>query len=433
MTATIQTAVGGTAHGTPGALHANRGRVLGTIDTLASFGADPDGGVTRPAFSAADREAIGWLGDVCRAAGLAARVDQAGNLIVSRPDDDPGLPALLMGSHLDTVNRGGRLDGAYGVLAAVEVVRRLHELSLPCAYRPVAVGFANEEGALFPQPFWGSRALIGSLTPGELNPVDIHGRSLREPLALVGGDLDRVAEARWRAEDIALYLELHIEQGPVLERAGVPVGVVDSIVGRVVLEIDIQGAAGHAGTTPMSIRRDALAAAAEVVLSVRRLADRGLCTCATVGRIDVVPNSTNVIPGAVRLTAELRDVTVDVLSSAEALIRAEIEAIATWAGVACSVTATTRATPRDTDPRLRSLIADTTRELGLNHLRLPSGAGHDAQIMAERVPTGMIFVPSRDGRSHVPDEHTTDDHLVAGVDVLLNTAVAAQRHPIPAW
>ncbi|MBC9718913.1 Zn-dependent hydrolase [Streptomyces sp. TRM66268-LWL] len=406
-----------------GPLRVDGPRLLQGLSDLARIGADPRGGITRPSFSPADREAVRWLRDWATEGGLHTEVDPAGNLLVRRPGRRHRLPVALMGSHLDTVHNAGHLDGAYGVLAAVETVRVLSAASAECRYEPVAVAFANEEGALFPQPFWGSRALMGETGDMSVDPVDNEGRSLREPLSLIGGDLDRVAEAAWHPADIVAYLELHIEQGPVLEQAGSRIGVVDAIVGRIVFDIELVGAAGHAGTTPMRGRKDPLAAAAQITLAVRETATRRrLCQRATVGRLEVSPNSTNVIPGTVRMTAEFRDGDADRLELLEKLLHREIPAIAEELGVHAVVQTSTRVRARVTDERLRAAVAEAADALGLNHMTVSSGAGHDAQIMAAQVPTGMIFVPSCHGLSHVPEEHTKDEDLVAGADVLLQTA-----------
>ncbi|MEV7419555.1 M20 family metallo-hydrolase [Streptomyces sp. NPDC089919] len=416
-------------------LRTDGGRLLRRIRELGAIGADPaTGGITRPGFGPADQEARDWLLAEARAAGLSAGVDAAGNVIMRRPpaDGDEAAaprPAVLMGSHLDTVVNGGPLDGAYGVLAALEVLQRCAETGLEAPYEPVAVGFANEEGALFPQPFWGSMALAGRLAelPGE--PADHHGRPLRGPLEAAGGNLDALGTAAWSAGSVAAYLELHIEQGPVLERAGAEIGVVEAITGRCVLTLSVRGAAGHSGTTPMEGRRDAMAAAARVVAAAEEIGrGRGLCRVATVGRLEAHPNTPNTIAGSVTLTVDLRDTDPVRLRTAEAALRTELERIAGESGCGIAVTALTRSEPVATHPPLRAAIEDGCAELGLSHLALPSGAGHDAQIVADIAPIAMVFVPSIGGVSHVPQEATRPEHLVAGADVLLHVALHALGH-----
>ena len=230
-------------------------RLLRRLDELAAIGRDAGGGITRPGFSPADLAARAYLLDTARADGLAARVDAAGNILMRSARAPRGFAAgrsLLIGSHLDTVLNAGRLDGTYGVLAALEVITALDEADVDTELAVVAAAFANEEGALFPQPFWGSKALAGCLSELPADPRDNDGTPLRDALALAGGDLTALPSAVWPQGTVAAYLELHIEQGPVLERCGKPIGVVDGITGRTVLIFQVTGASGHAGTTPMA-------------------------------------------------------------------------------------------------------------------------------------------------------------------------------------
>jgi N-carbamoyl-L-amino-acid hydrolase len=403
-------------------------RLLRRVEELGGIGRDAaSGGICREGFGAADRRARAYLIEEAREAGLTPVVDAAGNIIIrlpgaGRPDDRS--PVLLMGSHLDTVVAGGRLDGAYGVLAALEVVQAWAGSGVEGRYEPVAIAFSNEEGALFPQPFFGSMAVAGRLAGLPPEPLDNHGRPLRGPLAKVGGDLDALAEAAWPDESIAAYLELHIEQGPVLERHGSRIGAVDAITGRAVCTIEIRGAAGHAGTTPMEGRQDALAAAAHVVLATEGIArDRDLCRVATVGRLDIRPNSPNTIADTVRLTADLRDTDPRRMDAAEAAMRRALRTVGARTGTDITVVARTRSAPVSTSAELRAAVEESAGALGLPHETLPSGAGHDAQIIAAVAPVGMIFVPSRGGVSHVPDEDTSPADLVAGAQVLLGTAL----------
>ncbi len=383
--------------------------------------------MTRLGLSPQENEARTFLRQVCSSAGLVVETDPAANLLVRRPGRrSPDAPVLLVGSHLDTVVQGGRLDGAYGVIAAIEVLRILHEHDVDLPVEMVAVAFANEEGALIQTPFWGSRALCGSLENG-LAGGDRLGRPVGAYLDEAGGSPDRLAEAAWAPGSIAAYLELHIEQGPSLERLGVPIGVVEGIVGRTILDIEIVGQAQHAGTTPMPNRRDALVAAAELVLAVRRIAaDEVVCAAATTGYLEAFPNVTNTIPGAVRLAAEVRDLDPDRLARAESLLRGECSRIAAASGCLVEVRAAKRSSPVSTASPLRAVIGTAAQTLGLDYLSLPSGAGHDAQILAQVTPIGMIFVPSRAGISHAPAEDTQPADLIDGANVLLHAVLGAQ-------
>ncbi|SFD53443.1 Zn-dependent hydrolase [Streptomyces aidingensis] len=409
------------------ALRVDGARLLGCLAELGKIGADPAGGVTRLGLGPQERAARAFLAELCTSAGLAAETDAAGNLLVRRPGAASGAaPVLLVGSHLDTVVQGGRLDGAYGVAAAVEVLRVLHEHTVELPVEMVAVAFANEEGALVQAPFWGSRALCGALEDG-LAAEDRAGRTAASYLAEAGGSPERLPEAVWPPGSVAAYLELHIEQGPRLESEGVPVGVVEGIVGRTILDIDITGQAQHAGTTPMPARRDALVAAAGITLAVRELAaGRALCTTATTGFLQVSPNVTNTVPGHVRMTAEVRDTDAGRLAVGEAALRRECARVAADSGCSVEVRVSSRSRPVATAPALRQVIREAAGALGLAQLSLPSGAGHDAQIMARIAPVGMIFVPSAGGISHAPAEDTAPADLVHGADVLLHSVLGAQ-------
>lgn len=400
----------------------DRDRLLRRLDELAAVGGLPDGGVTRLAYSPADvagRDLVaGWMNE----AGLEVEVDAAGNLIgrtARDADGGSGLPAIVMGSHLDTVVGGGRLDGAYGVVSAVEVAAALGGVDSATARPLVVVAFANEEGAAGSLPFDGSRAIAGR--PNPLDSRDRDGHTLAERLAAAGGRPERIGDAAWPAGCLAAYLELHIEQGPVLDHEAIPLGVVTGITGRRNLDIVVTGAANHAGTTPMSMRRDALTAAAQIVLAVEALAERDLVRVATTGSLRVSPGARNVVPGCVELEIDLRDLDDRRLDDALVTLERELAELADWTGVAiaCELTASMSAAP--TDPRLMELVERSAEATGLATLRLPSGAGHDAQIMAALGPIAMIFVPSRDGISHSSSEHTDPVHLLDGAEVLLRT------------
>ncbi|MFJ2796527.1 MULTISPECIES: M20 family metallo-hydrolase [unclassified Streptomyces] len=411
----------------------DRTRLLAGITELGRIGAVPGSGVTRLGFTPAEDEARAYLVERCRHSSLAPHVDEAGNVVIRRPGARPGVPALLMGSHMDTVIKGGRLDGAYGVMAALEVLLVLAERDEPLGLEPVVIAFANEEAGLFPYPFFGSRGVAGTLDPNA-SYTSRDGADLRPALARAGGDLSRIGLAAWPRGSIGAYLELHIEQGPYLERAESPIGVVTTITGRVTFEVRIQGRASHAGTTPMEARADALVAASHTVLAVEDLARRGGCAVATIGRVESLPDQVNVIPGDVWLAGELRDMSGERLATAETALSELASEIGDKYGSRVGLRTTGWIDPVPTAPSLREVIRASARELNLSSMDLPSAAGHDAQVVAEVAPVGMIFVPSRGGRSHVPDEYTEPDHLVAGADVLLRSAVALGRQPRePGW
>lgn len=308
---------------TRGQLRVNGPRLLHRIATLATIGATADGGVTRAGFSDADREGIHWVMSEAREAGLRTWVDPAGNMFAEfaeSPSTADSRPVLLLGSHLDSVVNGGRLDGAYGVLAGLEVLQTLAEYATELPVRPRVVAFANEEGAEVPIPFFGSLAAAGRLLPEWTDVLQRRAPQLREPLRLVGGDLDRLAEAELDVDGVAGYLELHIEQGIGLESKEVTVGIVDAIVGKILWEVDIRGTQSHAGTTPMSSRSDATLAAADLVRSVHHLGVHH-CQVATVGRIETPGGVPNTVCSSARISVDVRDPDQERLDAVETLFK----------------------------------------------------------------------------------------------------------------
>jgi N-carbamoyl-L-amino-acid hydrolase len=391
-------------------------RLLDRLDQLALIGADPDGGMSRLAFSAEDIAArtlvAGWM----ESAGLMVEVDAAANLIGRREGMRADAPAIGIGSHLDTVKGGGRLDGAYGVVAAVEAAQRCTDLSHPLT----VVAFSNEEGTVAPPGFTGSKAIAGLAVDVAAVVDDRGGRSisLGEVIAGAGGRPDAIGSCTWAAGSVAAFVELHIEQGPVLERAGAGLGVVDSITGRLLVDIDIVGRASHAGTTPMDGRSDALLAAAHVVLAVRDLAGPGGVRVATAGLIDCQPNLHNVIAGMVTVGVDLRDESdARILATADQLEKT-LTGVAAAQGVTISVRRGPLTSAVPSDKTLVSTLDEVARRHADRVVHLPSGASHDAQIMATMAPIAMLFVPSQDGLSHNPKEYTAPADLLAGAAAL---------------
>jgi len=406
------------------ALRADGKRIEERILQLAEFGKDPRGGISRLAFSEADRRGREYIIALMRRAGLAVRVDPAGNIIGRREGREPQLPPIVFGSHIDSVPNGGRYDGVVGVIGAIECIEVLNAHGVTTRHPLEVVVFAGEEGGLV-----GSRALIGALTPEALAVISQSGLTVRDGIRAIGGDPDRLAEAVRRPGEIAAFLELHIEQGGVLEAEGAQIGVVEGIVGIRRWDVVVEGFANHAGTTPMAHRRDALVGAAEVILAVNRVVTSVPGRqVGTVGRIAAEPGAPNVIPGRVRMSLELRDLSEEKIEALFERIREQARAIEARRGVTITFTPIdASAVPALTDERLRRLIAETARELGLRAIALPSGAGHDAQNMARIAPTGMIFVPSVGGISHSPQEYTRPEDLANGATVLLHTILKLDR------
>lgn len=381
---------------------------------LAAFGGQGTG-VTRLAWTREHRDAYAWLEGRCRELGLDVEVDPAGNL-VARWDAGSG-PAVVVASHADTVPRGGRYDGALGVIGGLHAIRLLKERGV-VPTRPVwLLAFMDEENARFNTALYGSRAFVGEDLSGLGGRADLTGETLAQAMAAWDRDPDRVAGAN-RVAEVGHYLELHIEQGPRLEEEGVDIGVVTSIVGLIGYRVRITGQANHAGTTPMGMRRNALAGAARSVLAVREASLARPGTTSNVGVLTASPGSSNVIPGACDLTIDLRAPDDATLAELDAAVRDDLERIAAEEGLGVAFETAYRIPAAPMDPALVDLVARAAAEEEATAVRMPSGAGHDAMVLARHVPTGMIFVPSRDGVSHSPDEHTSPEHCELGARVL---------------
>jgi N-carbamoyl-L-amino-acid hydrolase len=389
------------------------------VVALSRFGRNADGGIDRVAYSEADLEARAWVMAQMREAGLAVRIDTAGNIIGRREGRESGLPPLMTGSHIDSVPGGGNYDGQVGSMAAIECAHAIGEGNGALRHPLEVIIFQNEENGKV-----GSKAIRGQDPATYLDLPTHSGKTIREGIRFIGGDPDRVGEAVRRPGEIAAFLELHIEQGAVLEAARMPIGIVQGIVGIRRWAITIAGFANHAGTTPMDQRRDALLAAARFIDAVHRIV-RSVPgrQVATVGTIEVEPGAPNVIPGAAALTLEMRDLDLDKVERIFNEIRAASGAIGDETGTAFDFSQIYRTEPADTDAAMRETIAGVSRELGLATMDLPSGAGHDAQEIAPLAPIGMIFIPSAGGISHSPREFSTPADIENGANVLLNTLV----------
>lgn len=386
-------------------------RLLADLDHLARIGAAPGGGVSRVAFTPADLEARDWFESRLRELGLDVRHDAAGNTIGRYPGRTPGLRPLALGSHTDTVPNGGRFDGALGVLAALACVRALHDEGVQLRHPVEVIDFVAEEATLGPGTL-GSRAMVGQLGPDQLEELAGDGRSIADHIRAAGLDPSRVAEAVRLPGSLAAYLELHVEQGGRLEREGLAIGVVEGIVGIRRYRAVFAGQANHAGTTPMDERRDALVMAAPFVLGLREAAMRGGIV-GTIGALRLEPNAPNVIPGLVELSAEIRGLDEAALDRVEAEL-AELAAAhgGDWRRLGAKE-------PVRSDPGLLAALEAACDDLGLGWRRLPSGAGHDAMAIAAIAPQAMLFVPSRGGVSHSPEELTEAQHCVNGARALL--------------
>ncbi|TKT69421.1 Zn-dependent hydrolase [Aquamicrobium sp. LC103] len=398
----------------------NADRLLGRLRELGEIGRDPSGHLTRLAASDADKLGrdtfIRWV----QTAGLDVRVDRLGNIFGIWGELSPDRPGpLLVGSHIDTVIDAGKLDGCYGVLAGLEVIQTLMESGKVPDFPIAVAAFTNEEGVRFAPDMMGSAVFAGALSAdAALGAFDTNGSTLGEELERIGyAGAEPVGFFRPRA-----YLELHIEQGPVLEREGVDIGVVEGVQGISWQRITVEGQANHAGTTPMSMRRDAGVAAARITTFLDELANAGAgALVATVGCINFSPNAVNVVPGKVSLTVDMRSPDLTILKSAETRLAGYLDRLSGQTGCAISSERLAMTDPVLFDKDLVRTIERVAAARGLSSRRMTSGAGHDAQLLADIAPTAMIFVPSVGGISHSPKEHTPDDHLVHGANVLLET------------
>ena len=404
-------------------LRVNGDRIMRHIHELAEFGKNPQGGVSRVAYSDADKQGREYVLGLLRKANLNVFVDAAGNLIGRRNGSANGLKPLLIGSHIDSVPEGGNYDGVVGSMGAIEVAHTLVEKNVMLRHPLEVVIFQNEEGGLI-----GSRAMDGELTERELDLVSRSGKTIREGITFIGGDPAKLAEVRRKKGDIAAYLELHIEQGGYLDTEKIKIGVVEGIVGINWWDVTIEGFANHAGTTAMNNRQDALLAAAKFIEAVNRIVTSVPGRqVGTVGRINALPGAPNVIPGKVVLSLELRDLDAAKINMLYEKIRAEAQQIAAASRTTFDFKEINVNIPAPTDARIRSSITEAARELGLSTKLMPSGAGHDAQDMARLGPVGMIFVPSVGGISHSPREFSQPDDIINGANVLLHALMKLDR------
>ena len=413
------------AFAAPGAPRVNGARLREHLEALSVYGRPAGGsfadGVSRVAYSDADVAGRRYVMGLMEAAGLKPRIDAAGNILARHAGSDPTLAPVLFGSHIDSVPSGGNFDGDLGSLGAIEVIQTLCEAGITTRRPLDVVVWCNEEGAAYNSGLDGSSAAAGHVTPADLDKV-WNGVKKSDAVRKIGGNPDRIAEARLNPGAFRCYLELHIEQGGTLEKAGIPVGVVEGIVAIDRYEVEIQGFANHAGTTPMPERQDALLAASYLTVAVNEtvLREPGR-QVGTVGQLAVSPNVPNIVPGGVRLTIELRDLSSKKIARLADQIQARAREIAQQTRTEITMRPVAHHDEALATPEVQKAIETACGRLGLPSRRLPSGAGHDAQMMATTGPMGMIFVPSVGGISHAPKELTHWEDCTRGADVLLET------------
>jgi N-carbamoyl-L-amino-acid hydrolase len=396
-------------------------RLQADVETLAGIGRREDYGLYRMAFSEGDKAAREWFQGRIQEAGLDLYIDGAAN-IHARFNWDGQRSSVMTGSHIDTVPRAGHLDGALGVLVGLECLRRFKELNLPMRYALEAIAFTDEEGRF--GGMLGSQAICGQLTPEAIyNAYDLDGISLSQSMMAQGINPTDILLAPRKSDSLLAFLELHIEQGPVLEREGVSIGVVEGITGLFKWDVTLKGVANHAGTTPMDMRQDAFQGLAEFAGEIPRVLEENGSSrsVATIGRVAIFPGAANVIPGTVKFSLDVRDTGAAILKDLAYTFRRALSAIAHRRGLMFEFEVLSEIEPVKCDPGIMDAILKAARSLGVETLQMSSGAAHDTQIMATLTRAGMIFVPSQGGRSHSPAEWTSWEDIEIGANVALNT------------
>ncbi|MBW4692466.1 MAG: Zn-dependent hydrolase [Lyngbya sp. HA4199-MV5] len=408
-------------------LTVNGDRLNRTLFQLAEIGKLPDGGVSRVAFTTDDllarQQVKGWM----TAAGMTVRMDAAGNIIGRYAGRYENAAALATGSHIDTVPVAGRYDGCLGVLAGIEVVRSLHEANIRLDHPLEVIVFTDEERSVL-----GCKAMAGEVKEPPEYYARLDGSPIQTCLEKAGGDWSQIPTAKRDRSEVAAFVELHVEQGGVLEHLELPIGVVDGIVGQYRFAVNVMGRMNHAGTTPMHMRKDALVAAAQMVLAVNKIGTEiPGDQVATVGYLNVSPNATNTVPGNVDFRIDLRDLSQEHLELLVSRMKDEFTAIAATTHTAFTLRETLHILPTLAAPHIKEVIKHVSEQLNLPYTCLPSRAGHDAQEIGRFTDMGMIFVPSQGGISHSVDEYTSPEHCTQGANVLLHTFLQLDKvYPI---
>ncbi len=401
-------------------------RLMSRLEELSKIGKTEDGGVTRFSFTEEEKEANALVARFMEEAGLTVEYDAVGNLIGSREGEE-GLPVILLGSHIDTVPNGGKFDGPVGVLSAIEVMHALNEEGVSLRHPVKVISFKDEEGSRFGFGMIGSRAVAGTLAMEDLERTDDRGVSILQAMEEAGFPLDAAKLQTAKMDKVKAYLEVHIEQGKVLERNNVGVGNVTGIAGPVWLKMKVVGEAEHAGATPMGQRKDALVAASMIIQEAEKIARMHPPAVATVGKIAVSPNGVNVIPGEVEWTIDIRSTDEKQRDEVERAIVAFAERTAEERDMRLEISELQRVPPVGCDERIQTLIQESIAEIGAETVSLPSGAGHDGMQFKDRFPIGMIFVRSIDGISHNPRELSLAEDIEKGAEVLYRTLLKLDR------
>ncbi len=402
----------------------NAERLWKRLFELAEVGQQESGGVTRLSYTEEERAAKELAASYLEEAGLKIYEDAVGNLFGRREGRRPEAPVLLVGSHLDSVYNGGNFDGPLGVLAGIEVLQTMKERGIETEHPIEIVAFTDEEGARFSFGMIGSRALAGTLTSEDLQHKDMQGISIAEAMKESGLDPNSISDATRPPGSVKAYIELHIEQGKILENENLPVGTVTGIAGPLWLRFVLEGEAGHAGATPMRFRRDALAAAAHIMGSIEAEASRTGTAVGTVGQLSLFPGGINIIPGRVEFTLDLRDIDEQVRDEVERRIAEEARRLCEERGIRLNIETLQRVAPALCSDLVKNAAKAACEELGLQPYFLASGAGHDGMQLKDLCPMGMIFVRSEGGISHNPSEWSSKEDCACSCDVLCRTVLS---------
>lgn len=395
------------------------------FEAMSLIGKIGETGTCRPAHTELEKQGFEIAASWMKEAGMTTRIDNFGNLIGRLEGKNPDLPVLMMGSHLDSQPYGGRFDGVAGVLCAIEVVRTLHENGVVPQRTIEVISFADEEGWRFNKGLFGSRGILGKLEEGELQRTDKDGITREKALIDFGCDITKFKDSEYKAGSIFCFLELHIEQGPVLDMANKAIGVVSGISGPLWWTVKLKGMAGHAGSVPMPIRKDAMVGAAEIIVALNEIATQvpGNPTVGTVGTLNVFPASRNIIAEEVTMTIDLRDIDLERRNRYEKQLRDKIESITKKHSLTYSISEDTKSDPRYCAAWIKKIIHKQCEALQLDAPELMSGPFHDALALSYACDYGMIFVRCKDGISHNPLEYASYDDLALGANVMLGTVL----------
>ena len=401
----------------------NAKRLAHHFEQMSLIGKIGETGTSRPAHSPEEKEAFQLAASWMHDAGMQTRIDNFGNLVGTLKGSKPELPVLMMGSHLDSQPYGGRFDGVAGVLCAIEAVTTLTENGIKPERTIEIISFADEEGWRFKKGLFGSRGILGKLEEGELQRTDANGVTREKALIDFGCDISKFKESEYAAGSIFAFLELHIEQGPILDRAHKPIGIVSGISGPLWLTVKLKGMAGHTGSVPMHMRQDALLGAAEVIVGLNKIVTQipSAPTVGTVATIDVFPASRNIIAEEVVFTLDLRDIDLDRRNRYEKQVRELIAESAKAHQLTYEISEDTNSEPRYCAGWIKAIIGEECKALGLDAPELMSGPFHDALALSYACDYGMIFIRCKDGISHNPLEYSSDEDLALGTEILYGT------------